>query len=212
MTKNVARTVIGCIAFMALLVGLLVNRVLTPPLLSNAQLAEQGLFVYDVPRKIQDFNLLDYEGKPFANSQLVGQWSLVFFGYTTCPDVCPLTLAAIRQFKQLMQEKDSALPIQVTFITVDPQRDTPEKLAAYVHYFGDDYLGVTGTYIDIFTFARQLNVAFGYQPVENGDYLVSHSGEIMLINPNGDFHGFFKLPHTPERMAANFSAVLGTWQ
>ncbi len=212
MTKNVARTVIGCIAFMALLVGLLVNRVLTPPLLSNAQLAEQGLFVYDVPRKIQDFNLLDYEGKPFANSQLVGQWSLVFFGYTTCPDVCPLTLAAIRQFKQLMQEKDSALPIQVTFITVDPQRDTPEKLAAYVHYFGDDYLGVTGTYIDIFTFARQLNVAFGYQPLENGDYLVSHSGEIMLINPNGDFHGFFKLPHTPERMVANFSAVLGTWQ
>ena len=79
MTKNVARTVIGCIAFMALLVGLLVNRVLTPPLLSNAQLAEQGLFVYDVPRKIQDFNLLDYEGKPFVNSRLVGQWSLVFF-------------------------------------------------------------------------------------------------------------------------------------
>jgi protein SCO1/2 len=97
-------------------------------------------------------------------------------------------------------------------VSVDPQRDTPEKLGAYVKYFGEDYLGVTGEYIDIFNLARQVNIAFGYQPAENGNYLVSHSGEIVLINPNGDFHGFFKVPHDPEKMAANFRSVFSTWQ
>ncbi len=96
-------------------------------------------------------------------------------------------------------------------ISVDPQRDTPEKLAAYMGYFSPNYIGVTGQYIDIFNLGRQLNVAFANTPVENGEYLVSHSGEIILINPRGELHGFFKMPHDPGKMARNFQAVLSTW-
>jgi protein SCO1 len=212
MKRNVANTVLGLCAFMALLLGLLVHRVLSPTVMTNEQLRENGMFVYDVPRSIQDFSLHDHNGQPFTKSNLAGQWSVVFFGYTYCPDICPLTLATIRQFEGLLQDTEAADAVQVVMVSVDPQRDTPEKLGAYVKYFGEDYLGVTGEYIEIFNFARQVNIAFGYQPAEDGNYLVSHSGEIVLINPNGDFHGFFKVPHDPEKMATNFRSVLSTWQ
>src|SRR5688572_23095232 len=212
MKRNVANTVLGLVAFMALLLGLLVHRVLSPTILSNEQLAENGLFSYEVPRNVQDFCLRDHNGEPFTKSNLAGKWSLLFFGYTYCPDICPITLATIRQFEGLLKEAGVENPLQVVLVSVDPQRDTPEKLGAYVSYFSEDYLGVTGEYIDIFNLARQLNIAFGYQPAENGNYLVSHSGEIAIINPNGDFHGFFKIPHDPEKMAANFTSVLGTWR
>ena len=212
MKRNVANTVLGLVAFMALLLGLLVHRVLSPTILSNEQLAENGLFVYEVSRNVQDFSLRDHNGEPFTKSNLGGKWSLLFFGYTYCPDICPITLATIRQFEGLLKEAGVDDSLQVVLVSVDPQRDTPEKLGAYVSYFSEDYLGVTGEYIDIFNLARQLNIAFGYQPAENGNYLVSHSGEIAIINPNGDFHGFFKIPHDPEKMAANFGSVLGTWR
>ena len=212
MKRNVANTVLGLVAFMALLVGLLVNRVLSPTVMTNEQLRENGLFVYDVPRNIQDFALHDHNGQPFTKDNFAGKWSLVFFGYTYCPDICPITLATIRQFEGLLQETEAADTVQVVMVSVDPQRDTPEKLGAYVQYFGEDYLGVTGEYIDIFNLARQVNIAFGYEPAEDGNYLVSHSGEIVLINPNGDFHGFFKIPHDPGKMAVNFRSVFSTWQ
>ncbi len=212
MKRNIANTVIACAAFMAILLGLLVNRILVPAVLSNAQLAENGLFVYDIPRQVAAFALTDHNGVPFTEARLKGKWSLLFFGYTFCPDICPITLATIRQFEGLLQDTEAAEQIQVAMISVDPQRDTAEKLAAYMGYFSPDYIGVTGQYIDIFNLGRQLNVAFGYQPTENGEYLVSHSGEILLINPNGEFHGFFKLPHDPGKMAGNFRSVLAAGQ
>ncbi len=196
---------------MALLLGLLVNRVLSPVVMTNEQLSENGMFVYEVPRSIQDFSLRDHNGQPFTKNNLAGKWSLIFFGYTYCPDICPITLATIRQFEELIKTAEEDAVIQVVMVTVDPQRDTPEKLGAYVKYFGEDYLGVTGEYIDIFNLARQVNIAFGYQPAEDGNYLVSHSGEIVVVNPNGDFHGFFKVPHDPEKMVRNFRSVFSTW-
>jgi protein SCO1/2 len=213
MKRNVANTVIACVAFMALLVGLSVHRILSPTVMSNAQLAENGLFVYDLPRPVSDFALTDHTGAAFTQERLKGSWSLLFFGYTFCPDICPITLATIRQFEQLLQEEDpEAAEIQVAMITVDPRRDTAEKLATYMQYFSPEYIGATGEYIDIFNLGRQLNVAFGYTPTENGEYLVNHSGEIILINPNGEFHGFFKMPHDPEKMVQNFRSVLATWR
>jgi protein SCO1 len=213
MTSNVAKTVIACVAFMAVLLGLLVHRILSPAVMSNAQLAENGLFVYDIPRTVNAFALTDHAGAPFTQERLQGKWSLLFFGYTFCPDICPITLATIRQFDQLLQqaEPEAAAQLQVAMVSVDPQRDTADKLAAYMGYFSEDYVGATGQYIDIFNLGRQLNVAFGYTPTENGEYLVNHSGEIILINPNGEFHGFFKVPHDPEKMLRNFRSVLATW-
>lgn len=214
MQKGVANTIIGCVAFMALVVGLTANRILSPTVMTQQQMSDQGLFVYEIPRRFSDFTLTDSAGQPFTKAQLQGKWTLMFFGYTTCPDVCPTTLASISQFHQLLTEADAAAgaSLNVALVTVDPMRDTPEKLDAYVHYFGQDYVGATGEYIEIFNLAHQLNIAFGYLPGEGDNYEVTHSGEIALINPQGDFHGFFKSPPDPQKMLMTFQSVLAAWQ
>jgi protein SCO1/2 len=214
MKTGVANTIIGCVAFMALVVGLTANRILSPTVMTQQQMSEQGLFVYEIPRRFSDFALTDSAGQPFTKAQLQGKWTLVFFGYTTCPDVCPTTLASISQFHQLLNEADTAAgnSVQVVLVTVDPMRDTPEKLDAYVHYFGKDYIGATGEYIEIFNLAHQLNIAFGYLPGDGDNYEVTHSGEIALINPQGDFHGFFKSPPDPQKMLVTFQSMLAAWQ
>ena len=214
MNKGVANTVIGLVAFMALLLGLLVHRVLTPATMTQQQLSDNGLFVYELPRRFTDFALIDHNNQAFSKDKLKGRWTLMFFGYTSCPDVCPTTLASIRQFQTLLKDADSkaAEQLQVVFVSVDPMRDTPEKLAAYVHYFDERYVGITGDYTDIFTLAHQLNIAFAYLPGKDGAYEVSHSGEIALINPEGDFHGFFKSPTDPQKMLATFRSMLKGWQ
>ncbi len=214
MQKGIANTIIGCVAFMALVVGLTANRILSPAVMTQEQMSEQGLFVYEIPRRFSDFKLTDSAGQPLTRAQLQGKWTLMFFGYTTCPDVCPTTLASISQFHQLLTEADAAAgaSLNVALVTVDPMRDTPEKLDAYVHYFGQDYVGATGEYIEIFNLAHQLNIAFGYLPGEGDNYEVTHSGEIALINPQGDFHGFFKSPPDPQKMLVTFQSVLAAWQ
>ncbi len=215
MQRNVANTVIGLVAFMALLLGLLVHRVLSPTMLTPEQLNENGLFVYELPRRFSSFSLIDQDGQPFTQEWFKGKWSFVFFGYTYCPDICPVTMATLRQFQQQLRDVDeeAAAATQVAFISVDPQRDTPEKLKQYVSYFGEDYVGATGEYIDVFNFARQVNIAFGYQPQgDDGSYLVNHSGEVILINPEGHFHGFFKTPQDPGKMALTFRSVFASWR
>lgn len=208
MKRSVANTVIGLVAVMALLIGLVVNRILTPTTLSHEQLSENGFFAYEVPRRFTEISLIDHQGNEFTRDDFRGQWTLVFFGYTYCPDICPLTLATLSQFSDLLEDTDYAEDTNVAMVSVDPERDTPEKLAQYVSYFNEDYIGLTGEYIHIFNFARQLNVAFSYEPQgEEGDYLVSHSGEIALINPEGDFHGFFKHSPDPGKMLMTYSSV-----
>jgi protein SCO1 len=211
--KGVANTIIGLVAFMALLIGLMVNRVLSPTVLNHEQLSEQGLFIYDTPRRFNDFSLTDHNNKPLTKALLNDRWTLVFFGYTSCPDVCPTTMATIHKFDEFLAEKDkkAADKLQVLFVSVDPMRDTPEKLNAYVKYFGEDYVGATGEYIEIFNLAHQLNIAFGYLPGKEGAYDVTHSGEIALINPAGDFQGFFKSPPDPQKMLMTFRSVLAEW-
>lgn len=212
--RSIANTVIGCVAFMALVLGLTANRILSPAVMTQEQLSDNGLFVYEIPRRFSGFTLTDHNGQPFTQEWFKGKWSLMFFGYTFCPDICPITMASVRQFEQQLAavDEDAAAAIQVAMISVDPDRDTPEKLGQYVSYFGTDYIGATGPYIDVFNLGRQLNIAFGYVPQDDGSYLVNHSGEIVLINPEGHFHGFFKTPQDPEKMALTFRSVFDTWQ
>lgn len=212
MPKGVAKTVISCVAFIALVLGLTLHRILAPTPMTNEQLSENGLFLYDVPRRVSDFSLVDFNNEPVDLSLLQGKWSLIFFGYTYCPDICPLTMATLNQFSRILEEEsDYNEDTQVIMVSVDPQRDTLDKLKQYVGYFNDDFLGLSGEYIDLFNFAKQLNIAFAYVPGNGDNYLVNHSGEIALINPNGHFHGFFKVPHDPEKMAMNYEAVRERW-
>jgi len=174
---------------------------------SFESLRNDGYYQYETPIVLDDFALSNHRGEAFTLSALTGKWSFVFFGYTFCPDICPLTLASLRQFYNLLEDTGMADDVQVVMISLDPKRDTTEVLKNYVTYFNSDFIGATGDYADIYGVSRQMNVAFTYTPIDDENYLVTHNGEIMLVDPSGRDVGFFKAPHDPAAMQANFARV-----
>lgn len=170
-------------------------------------LRNDGFFLYDAPITPGPFALTDHRGKAFTDQQLEGGWSMVFFGYTFCPDICPLTMASLKQFYDVLEANNEADDVQVIMVSVDPERDTAKKLADYVTYFNPEFIGATAEYTEVFTLAKQVNVSFSYTRVDDENYLVNHNGEIMLFDPQGNNVGFFKAPYDPLAMLENFQRV-----
>ena len=174
---------------------------------SADDLRNDGFFIYDVPIEVDSFSLVDHTGAVFTPQSLQGHWTLVFFGYTFCPDICPITLASIKQFHDLLVDSGENNEAQVVLVSVDPERDTQEVLSNYVTYFNPEFLGARGEYAVTYTLARNMNVSFSYTRIDDDNYLVNHNGEIMLMDPDGNNVGFFKAPHNPPDMLDNFQAV-----
>lgn len=204
--RNVWKTVGLLILAMVVIMGLFVNRWLTPTPISDAKLYTLGAKVFDVPRRFEKVSLLDQHGQVFDYQRLENTWSLVFFGFTYCPDICPATLAQMRSMVNTL-EPEQLDSTQVVLVSVDPARDTPEKLKEYLNYFSADFIGLTGEFLSLQRFASQLNAAFQKVPGGGEDYQIDHSAQIMLINPKGDYHGFIKPPFTPEKIAEAYLGV-----
>jgi protein SCO1/2 len=173
-----------------------------PPELKHATLLPS-------PKPIADFQLTDQTGRPFSLDNLKGRWTLAFFGYTHCPDVCPTSMAMLAQVqRQLEQDPGAAELPQVVFFSVDPERDTPELLASFVAYFGDSFIGVTGDPDEILRLTRQLGIIYGKTGGSGADdYLVDHSAAIILFDPTGRFRALFNVPHKPEYIVADLQAI-----
>ena len=178
-----------------------------PPQPSNA-----ALMLLPEPRVIADFALVDDEGAPFSLDNLRGQWSLIFFGYTHCPDVCPSTLYDLKLVHEKLEQLngDAETNHQVLFASVDPERDTPEQLNKYVDYFHPDFIGVTGPQEQLAPLTMQLGIAYRIEEHEAGatQYNVDHSVSILLMNPEGRLHGVFPAPHDADKMAGELAAVI----
>jgi protein SCO1 len=147
-------------------------------------------------RQIAVPELIKHDGTAFNNDDLSGNWTLMFFGYTHCPDICPITMNVLAEAKK----KSAGDFPRVVFVSVDPQRDTVDLLDGYVHYFDPEFIGVTGDEKLIQALTLQTSVLYMKVPGESGDendYLVDHSSSILLINPNGQLVAFLKAPHTP---------------
>lgn len=203
--RGVHRTVVICLLAIAVVVGLIAHKVTTPRALSPAELRANGAVVFDKPRIFDDFELVNHRGEPFTQADLEGQWSLLFFGFTQCPDICPMAMLDLKRLVEALPE-DLAERTQVVLVSVDPARDTPEVLEGYVSYFHPDFVGVTGDFLTLRRFANQVNVAFS-KVTQGDDYTVDHSGNIVLINPMGDYHGFFKPPFDLSRFKLTYSAI-----
>jgi protein SCO1/2 len=156
-------------------------------------------------------NLTDHHGKPFGRDRFEGGWSLVFFGFTYCPDICPTTMAFLNTFMTELQGTE-AQDTQVVMVSVDPARDTVEQLAGYVPFFNKDFIGVTGEFLDIHRLATALNTPFRKVPGQDENYLVDHSANVVLINPRGDYHGFFKTPLDQAKMKVTFRSARLSWE
>lgn len=149
-------------------------------------------FVYEPPRLIQPFQLTDHQNRPFTKSHLQGQWHLVFLGYLSCPDVCPMTMAKLSQAMPELQ-KITDNQARVLFVSVDPKRDQPEDIAQYVNYFSEHIVGVRAEHKQLFPFVRNLGLMYSIPNQEvTEDYYVDHSGSIILVNPEGDIAAIFK--------------------
>lgn len=204
--KAIWITIIACVTIMAMVLVLFLNKMLSPRIMSVAELRVNGAIVFDKPRIINEFQLIDHNAEAFTLQNLKAKWTLVYFGFTHCPDICPTTLAKLSQVvKQL--DDDIANETQVLMISVDPARDTPEKLQEYVPYFHPDFIGVTGEFVQIMSVAQNVNVAFNKVMLDD-DYTVDHTGNIVLINPYGHYHGFFRPPFELAKLKTTFQSIV----
>jgi protein SCO1/2 len=169
-----------------------------------------GAYMFETPRNIGDFKLLDHRDTPFGPGRLVGRWTLVFFGFTACPDVCPTTLSFLNEFMGQL-EGTEAEDTAVVMITVDPARDTVKQLAGYVPYFNPDFIGVTGEFMEIHKLATALNTPFRKVPGQGENYQVDHSSNVVLINPRGDYHGFFRAPLDMAKLKVTYRSARVLW-
>lgn len=172
---------------------------------------EGGTALLHHQRAFPSMNLVDYNGKDFTNARLNGKWSLFFFGYTHCPDICPTTLATMAQLKKLLGE--SGNDVQIVFVSVDPERDQLEHLKNYVTYFHPDFLGVTGTPANLLELTKPLGIIYRkVQGEGESDYLVDHSANVIVSAPNGDWAAIFRAPHTPEIMFSDLERLKAGYQ
>ena len=166
----------------------------SPPIIQGA--------IFPMAKNIGEFELQQSNNQIFTQEKLKNIWSLLFIGYTQCPDVCPTTLSTLKQTVSLMRQK-GLTPPQVVFISIDPERDNADSLNEYVYYFDKDFIGVTGDEEELDDLAMQLAVYFRKVPgasgdINNDDYLMEHSASLMLINPQGDQQAVLTAPHKPE--------------
>jgi protein SCO1 len=170
-------------------------------------------------RKLSIPALSKDNGETFTLDDLSGHWSLLFFGYTNCPDICPVTMGVVAKAKKTATANNHIFP-QVVFVSVDPDRDRLEMLSDYVRYFDKDFIGVTGKPALIKALALQMSVVYMKVPAENtaetgskddvnaNNYTVDHSSALLLLNPEGKLAAFFNPPHDAKTILKDFQTVV----
>lgn len=153
------------------------------------------------------FRLADHRGEPFTRAELAGRWTLVFFGFASCPDICPLTLARLSDAVERLDDTvEGSDVLGIAFVSVDPARDTPERLAAYASSFGERVLGVTGSPDQLAALAGPLGIY--YRLGEGEDYTVEHSAAVLLIDPATRLRAIFAPPHDADAIARDLALIL----
>jgi len=147
--------------------------------------------VLDPPWPIEAFELVDHAGAPFFRNDLAGRWTVLFSGFTHCPDICPATLGILRAAQQDLNGTEK---LQTVFVSVDPERDTPERLAEYLAWFDEDWIGLTGDPIQLDRLLNSLQMAYVRVPSGNGDYMMDHATAVALIDPQGRMAAYWRPP------------------
>ena len=175
---------------------------------SDEELKAFNFSPYPEPRDVGDFLLTDAAGGDFGPERLRGRWSFMFFGFANCPDICPITMAVLGEAEQVLVGAGDE-PFQGILVTVDPERDTAPVLLDYVRTFSEDFVGVTGSVPDIFTFARSFHAGFSKELLEDSElgYTINHSGRIAVVDPSGRHYGNISSPFDARRLATLHRAL-----
>lgn len=159
---------------------------------------------------LQPFNLVDHNNAAFNLDNLKNKWSFIFFGYTSCPDVCPTTLSTLNIVDGHLKSAQGESPIntQVVFVSVDPERDTTDKLNAYVSFFNDEFVGATSGKRDVDALSNQFGAGYMLEPESSpGNYIVAHTSAIFLVDPFGRLVATFSQPHYPEVISSQYLQI-----
>jgi len=169
----------------------------------NEPVSEHAIH-YKQAKEIQDFNLQDQDGNTVTKRDLLEQWTLIFLGYTSCPDICPMTLAKLTELHaELVQQHN----VKVWFVSVDPNRDTQQQRKAYLDYFNPDFKAISAEHANLFPFVRNIGLIYAINNSKEKEYYVDHSASVALINPQGNLSGIFKA-----KFAANEVPLIDTAQ
>ena len=155
------------------------------------------------PRELPAFTLVDQAGRPFDGKRLEGRWSLLFTGFTHCPDVCPTTVALMADLNRRVARKD----VQFVFVSVDPERDTPAVVARYLAHFDPALVGATGERAQMERLTAGLGVGQVRNPGAGDEYTVDHSTAFVLIDPDARLAGYFSAPHDRDALAADLGRL-----
>jgi len=207
LSRSKATIVILLVAVVAGLIG--VQAYLQIPRGSGQARPDIPGLLWPQTKAITPFSLVDQHGQPFDLERLKGRWTFLFFGYSHCPDICPVTLTVMNSVDQLLHDSPSeSHDTQFAFVSVDPARDTPEHLAAYVGYFNKDFLGVTGDDDELNQLTRQLGILYiRNKPEPDGSYLVDHTASILLTDPDARLVALFSAPHDARVIADRFRQI-----
>lgn len=163
--------------------------------------------VYPAPRPLPALELTAHDGSAFDAARLRGHYTFLLFGYTNCPDVCPTSLQELARARRLLADLPPAALPAVALVSVDPARDTPERLAAYAPHFDPSFIGVTGSEAAIDAFARALGVAIERGTAQDGNYSVDHTAALFLIDAAARVAAVFPAPHDAKTIAADYRAI-----
>jgi len=171
----------------------------------------EAVRLFEPPRELPSFSLRQSDGTALVPGELKGHWTLVFLGFTHCPDVCPMTLAQLAQAQRQWASIPEAMRPRVLFVSVDPERDTPDRIGEYAHAFHPDTLAATADIPALEEFARSLSMVFVKVPPEDGApadrYSVDHSASMAVLDPQGRMSGLVQPPFDPAAIAADLAAL-----
>ena len=176
---------------------------------SQAPALPESALVLPAPNPVPEFSLLNQHGEAVDQSVFEGQWDLVFFGFTHCPDICPTTLQVLAAAKKTLADNGRESLPRIVLVSVDPERDTPGILGEYVDYFGQGNLGLTGTLEEISKLTGGLGIYFEKQPGDGDNYAVDHSAAVLVIDPYGGFHSLFSGPHVVDNYIRDLPILMG---
>jgi protein SCO1/2 len=209
-TKSVTLTISVLVAIAFLFAGLFISQHMH----FNKKIDESefhGTYLQN-PRTVNQFSLVGIDNKPFDNASLQGHWTIVFFGFTNCGFLCPTTMAELSKMYRILEEKGVANLPQVVMISIDPERDSLEKLGHYVNSFHSTFYGARGEEEAVHLLTREMGVA--YEKIINkesndpGAYDVQHSGTVILFNPQGELNAFFTTPHHADLLAKDYMLLV----
>ena len=164
--------------------------------------------VFENPRPISTFQLVDFNQDTFSVDRLKGRWSFIYFGYTACGQICTQSLTELKHLVLALSSKNNARKIQVVFVTVDPGQDTATRLNTYLREFDSTFVGVTGDIDALAFFAAELAAPFTLDSNTGQSNVLNHSNSIMLINPSAAFQAVLTPPHDAQRLQADFGAIV----